>query len=122
MTEMRVLPSARDRFHRGGARAMLLVVAALVGAVGAISPVGASAPVSRIASNDRIGTAIEISGVAYPGARTAGGVVLAAATDFPDALAGAPLAAAKNAPVLLTASDTLSASTLIEIQRVARSG
>jgi putative cell wall-binding protein len=45
-------------------------------------------------------------------------VVLARADAFPDALVGAPLAAAKDAPLLFTEGATLPAVTQTEIQRV----
>ena len=44
------------------------------------------------------------------------------AGDFPDALAGTPLAVAKVAPLLLTGSSTLDPRTLAEIQRVLTPG
>jgi putative cell wall-binding protein len=49
-------------------------------------------------------------------------VVLARSDDYPDALAGAPLAAAKNAPLLLTDSGALDPRVLAEIQRVLKPG
>lgn len=60
---------------------------------------------SRIYGEDRITTALEIAQQAFPtGADT---IVLARADDFPDALAGAPLAYKFQAPILLTYSDRL---------------
>ncbi|WP_034379038.1 S8 family serine peptidase [Dehalobacter sp. UNSWDHB] len=54
----------------------------------------------RIAGSDRITTALAIAREAFPtGADT---VVIARADDFPDALAGAPLAYKYHAPILLT--------------------
>jgi hypothetical protein len=76
-------------------------------------------PVTRLAGADRIGTAIAISQETFPNPRSAGAVVLTDADNFPDALAGAPLAAAKQAPVLLTDPGGLSSATLTEIVRVA---
>lgn len=65
-------------------------------------------PWKRLAGDGRIGTAVAI-------ARTAGGdrpaAVLALADDFPDALAGVPLAAAVDGPLLLTSRDALPAET-----------
>ena len=95
-------------------------------AVGALAPLSGSwasttAAVARIGGADRIGTAIQISGTTFP-TRSASAIVLTASDDFPDALAGAPLAAAKGAPLLLTEPDTLSGSTLLEMQRVAPTG
>ncbi|MCA1065255.1 cell wall-binding repeat-containing protein [Rossellomorea sp. AcN35-11] len=61
--------------------------------------------VYRIYGKDRHETAIEISKVGWPdGAET---VVLARDTTFPDALAGAPLAYQKDAPILLNPKDHL---------------
>lgn len=72
---------------------------------------------ARLAGPDRIQTAIEISRASFPeGADT---VVLATATDFPDALAGVPLAHALNGPVLLTPAATLPQSVRAEITRLA---
>jgi putative cell wall-binding protein len=82
----------------------------------------AAKPVTRLAGNDRIGTAIAISQATFPTAGSAKAVVLTAAYNFPDALAGAPLAAAKDGPVLLTAPGELTPATLTEIQRVLPGG
>ncbi|WP_299742769.1 cell wall-binding repeat-containing protein [uncultured Rossellomorea sp.] len=61
--------------------------------------------VYRIYGKDRHETAIEISKVGWPdGAET---VVLARDTTFPDALAGAPFAYQKDAPILLNPKDSL---------------
>lgn len=56
--------------------------------------------VSRIAGAERIATALAVSDELHP--ETAPAVVLARADDFADALAGAPLATALGAPLLLT--------------------
>lgn len=54
----------------------------------------------RISGTDRISTALKIAREAFPtGADT---VIVARADDFPDALAGAPLAYKMQAPILLT--------------------
>ena len=72
---------------------------------------------SRIAGPDRVQTAVNIAKAAYPtGADT---VILARADDFPDALAGAPLAYKDNAPILLTYPDSLPSQVLAEIQALA---
>jgi len=78
--------------------------------------------VTRLAGTDRIGTAIAISQNSFPTADRAKAVVLTAAYNYPDALAGAPLAAAKDGPVLLTDPGLLTPATLTEIQRVAPTG
>lgn len=61
--------------------------------------------VKRFAGSDRIDTAVRQAQSGWP--QGAGAVILARADDFPDALAGVPLAAELKAPVLLTASDSL---------------
>ncbi|MGM0854965.1 MAG: cell wall-binding repeat-containing protein [Bacillota bacterium] len=61
--------------------------------------------VYRIYGKDRYETAIEISKAGWPdGAET---VVLARDNTFPDALAGAPFAYQKDAPILLNPKDSL---------------
>ena len=70
----------------------------------------------RIAGADRIATSAAASRHAFPdGAET---VVLAAAGTFADAVAGTPLAAANDAPLLLTDSGQLSPATEREIARL----
>jgi hypothetical protein len=76
-----------------------------------------SSEVGRIAGSDRIATAVAVSRDSFPNGN-AGAVVLATATDYPDALVGAPLAAAVNAPLLLTSGTTVTDATLSEIARV----
>jgi probable HAF family extracellular repeat protein len=80
-----------------------------------------AADIGRIAGPDRITTAVAVSEDSYP-AGGAGAVVLATATNYPDALVGAPLAAAKNAPLLLTQGATLPAATFAEIKRLLPAG
>lgn len=65
--------------------------------------------VDRLAGDDRVSTAADVAHAAYPeGADTA---LIAQAGDFPDALAAAPLARQRGAPVLLTDGDELSPRT-----------
>jgi YVTN family beta-propeller protein len=78
-------------------------------------------PVTRLSGSDRFGTAVAISKTEFPNGG-AGAVVPARSDDYPDALVGAPLAAAKNAPLLLTTGASLPAGTLAEIQRVLAAG
>lgn len=75
----------------------------------------ASVSVSRIAGRNRIETAVEIS---KSGWETSSTVILARADDFPDALAGTPLAYHHDAPILLTSTKELSAETKQEIARL----
>lgn len=70
----------------------------------------------RIAGDDRIQTAVQISQANFQtGADT---VLLARADDFPDALAGAPLAYKYHAPILLTEVTTLPESVRQELKRL----
>lgn len=71
---------------------------------------------SRLAGPDRVRTAIEIARASFP--EGADAVLLATAADFPDALAGIPLANALNGPVLLTPGSTLTAEVRAEITRL----
>ncbi|WP_430790459.1 cell wall-binding repeat-containing protein [Virgibacillus flavescens] len=80
-------------------------------ASGAIQPI-----TSRVSGTDRFATAVEISKSGWQdGADT---VVLAKGYDFPDALAGAPLAYKYDAPILLTRTDHLTEVTKQEINRL----
>jgi putative cell wall-binding protein len=76
----------------------------------------------RVAGPDRIATAIAVSQSTFPASGSAGAVVLTRADGFADALAGIPLAAALNAPILLTPSQQLDSSVLGEIERVLPGG
>ncbi|TDL32668.1 hypothetical protein E2R51_08270 [Jeotgalibacillus sp. S-D1] len=69
----------------------------------------------RIAGKDRYETAVSISKNGWKKAET---VVLATGADFPDALAGGPLAYKENAPILLTRASSLHALTEKEIERL----
>lgn len=72
--------------------------------------------IDRISGSDRIETAVEVSKKGWPdGSDT---VLLSRANEFPDALAGTPLAYQENAPILLTQSKKLSDATKKEIQRL----
>lgn len=71
---------------------------------------------NRLSGDDRFRTAVAISQEGWEdGAKN---VVVARGDLFPDALAGTPLAAAKDAPILLTFQDELPSSSLKEIQRL----
>ncbi|WP_422123940.1 cell wall-binding repeat-containing protein [Planococcus sp. X10-3] len=69
----------------------------------------------RISGDTRYETAVVIS---KEGWETADTVVLATAADFPDALAGGPLAYQEDAPILLTRTATLGRETKAEIARL----
>lgn len=69
----------------------------------------------RIKGKDRFSTANEISQQTY---RTAKTVIIATGYDFPDALAGGPLARKLEAPILLAGKTSLSEDTVKEIKRL----
>ncbi|PYZ95866.1 hypothetical protein CR205_15910 [Alteribacter lacisalsi] len=71
--------------------------------------------VERIFGENRFETAVEVSKTGWDASGT---VVLASGHDFPDALAGGPLAYEHDAPVLLTHSDRLTEVTEEEIVRL----
>lgn len=75
----------------------------------------------RFAGPDRFATAVAISTNEYAN-NQADAVVLARADNFSDALVGAPLAAAKSAPLLFTSGRALPAATEAEIRRVLAPG
>ena len=65
----------------------------------------AASPVDRLAGENRVATSVK---VARAGWSQADHVLLATATDYPDAISAAALAASLQAPVLLTMPDGLS--------------
>ncbi|WLR41601.1 cell wall-binding repeat-containing protein [Bacillus carboniphilus] len=69
----------------------------------------------RLAGENRYQTAVDISKEGWIESST---VVITRGNDFPDALAGAPLAYKKNAPILLTETKQLSPETKAEIIRL----
>ncbi|KPU43674.1 N-acetylmuramoyl-L-alanine amidase LytC precursor [Oxobacter pfennigii] len=72
---------------------------------------------ARLAGQDRYETALRISQNGW-GAGSTQYAVIAYGEDFPDALSAAPLAKKYNAPILLTAKDSLSAGVLDELNRI----
>jgi hypothetical protein len=79
-------------------------------------------PVGRVAGANRVDTAVAVSQEAYPGAGTAKAVVLARDDQFPDALAGGPLAARVGGPLLLTGPSSLDPDAGSELRRVLPAG
>lgn len=69
----------------------------------------------RLAGDNRIGTAIEISKDGWGNSAT---VIIANAYSYADALAGVPLAEAVNAPILLTSGSALEREVITEIKRL----
>lgn len=110
------LPSSRPLRPTRVAVALLAVVALLLPA----PPVAAQdqpLEVVRHAGASRTHTAAEVSRTSHPDGAAV--VVLARADAYGDALAGAPLAAALGAPVLLTGTDALDQAAADEVARLA---
>lgn len=84
------------------------------------APAGADR-VTRLAGEGRAETAIEVSQAAFDDG-AAGAVLLASQNNFPDAVVGAPLAAAVGGPVLLTRLSVVPDPVLDEIERVLPAG
>ncbi|MFO0705019.1 MAG: cell wall-binding repeat-containing protein [Candidatus Andersenbacteria bacterium] len=76
----------------------------------------------RLEGANRYETAIAISQNQFSQDKSAGAVFLARGDQFADGLAGAPLAAQENAPILLTSTATLQPEVLAEIERVLPEG
>jgi putative cell wall-binding protein len=86
-----------------------------------IATVSTSA-LNRLSGADRFATAVAISNAAFPVAGAAGAVVLARSDDYPDALVGTTLAAARTAPLLFADGGLLTPPTQAEIVRVLPAG
>jgi putative cell wall-binding protein len=86
------------------------------------SPAPAPQPLTRLAGDDRYQTAATISQQEYPDPASAKAVVLARSDDYPDALVGAPLAAANDGPLLFTHGAALPTATVAELTRVLPAG
>jgi putative cell wall-binding protein len=80
------------------------------------------ASVLRISGASRFDTAIATSQDEFPTPGTAKAVVLTRADNYPDALAGVPLAAKVGGPLLLTSSAALNTTVGAEITRVLPAG
>jgi hypothetical protein len=86
-----------------------------------LGTVGGGPSPQRIAGADRLGTAIAASQHGFKDG-TAKAAVLARSDDFPDALAGTPLAVKVGGPLLLTPPDHVDAAVAAELQRALPSG
>ncbi len=75
----------------------------------------------RVSGLNRVETSVQISGASFTDDGSADTVVIATASNYPDALAGGPLARSLDAPLLLTSPSALSAATRAEIERLGAS-
>lgn len=103
------------------AAAVFSVTSSEAGVVPAGAPIGSADGVDRVAGDDRVATAIAAAQGSYA-FHAADAVVLARSDGYADALAGIPLAVAKNAPLLLTAGAALDGRTRFELLRVLSPG
>jgi putative cell wall-binding protein len=81
-----------------------------------------SGRVSRVQGQDRAATAVAASQSQFPAGQSASAAVLASGEAYPDGLAGAPLAASKHGPLLLTHAASLDSVTASELTRVLPAG
>ena len=118
-------PADPTAFSASGSSALSYEVDAVVvsgGGGGGGAPAAPTAALVRIAGADRFATAVATSNAEFPTAGSAGAVVLARADNYPDALVGTALAAAKSGPLLFVQGATLSDETRSEIVRVLPAG
>lgn len=95
----------------------MLTFAVLAAAIAVLAPGPAGASeVERLAGDHRIATAARLAERTHPD--DADVVVLARADEHADALAAGPLAAARDAPLLLTTADGLHPRTAAQITRL----
>ena len=69
----------------------------------------------RIAGQDRVETALKISQKGWDSAQT---VILCESSDYPDSIASTPFAVSLDAPILLTAGDSIDPRVVQELQRL----
>jgi putative cell wall-binding protein len=120
LTDRLVLPAATASALSSGNPTKVVILGgtavidpAILTQVHALLP---STGVERWSGADRYATAASISSNTYPlGATTA---YLASGENYPDAMAGAPVAARAGAPLLLTGRDCVPASTRAELTRL----
>ena len=115
MVRCRLLPLLRSIASSPPSVALLGGTSALSAAV-AQQVAAHGTTVVRWQGDDRYATAVAISQATYPNGAT--NVYLATGTNFPDALAGAALAAVAGGPLLLTDPTTMPAETVNEIIRL----
>jgi putative cell wall-binding protein len=120
------MPPSRQAAFKVAAVVVALVAATTLGGGERAATAAAPTPtpgtgqgtLTRVAGADRVATSILISQTGFPTARSATAVVLARADDFADALAGSPLAAHFEGPLLLTPTQGLTPALSAEIERV----
>jgi hypothetical protein len=117
--------SATSYFYMGTAQGAGPAYAAVLAASlqhQPVLPLPTRIALTRLAGANRDLTSVAISQVSFPGRGSARSVVLATDADYPDALAGTPLAVAAGGPVLLSTPTTLDPAVGSEIERVLAQG
>lgn len=94
----------------------------IVPQTGSPVPVPPAPGTHRFSGGDRVGTAVSVSRELFPAPSSAQAVVVSTSLRYADALAGARLATATSAPLLLTDSTTLNADVAAEVRRVLADG
>lgn len=101
---------------RGGVLVVMVAMGVLAAGIG-VPRATAQPATERLAGSDRSATAAAVSAARFdPGVEVA---YVATGENFPDALAGGPLAGTRRAPILLVGRDTLPPSTAAELTRLA---
>lgn len=72
-------------------------------------------PIERISGQDRVETALDISQKGWNSAQT---VILSEYSDYADSIAATPFAVSVNAPILLTAGDSIDPRVVEELKRL----
>lgn len=114
----RLHPATRDEILRLGPSQVILVGGPLAVSDSVAAEIISLGPaVHRVAGDDRYQTAAALASLAFPTAPAP--TFISVGTDFPDAMTGAPLAASRGGPILLTCTDRLPESSASEISRLA---
>ncbi len=114
----RLHPATRDEILRLGPSQVILVGGPLAVSDSVAAEIMSLGPaVHRVAGDDRYQTAAAVASLTFPTAPAP--TFISVGTDFPDAMTGAPLAASRGGPILLTRTDRLPESSASEISRLA---
>ncbi|MGM0843739.1 MAG: cell wall-binding repeat-containing protein [Bacillota bacterium] len=110
-----VLPNCRKPILVSIISTLFLLISLIV-----TSPAAASGKtVERVSGDSRYDTAIKVSKQGWPGG--AKYVIIAVGDNFPDALAGVPLAKKYNAPILLVSKNNIPSDVQAELRRLSPS-
>lgn len=105
----------REKLQKWFSSLLLLLILCFMVIIIPKDAVAEELSIKRISGSDRYQTAVKVS---QQGWTTADTVVITIGTNYPDALAGTPLAYSLNAPILLTEATRIPESTKDEIRRL----